>query len=112
MCIRDRTIEEDEKKQGSNSMTVIILISVAIGMLFGFFVIRDVFADNMADFEYWAGLIVKAGLTVLLFFIGIDLGLEGTVIENFKAVGVKIVICLLYTSIYSIHVFDGKIHLL
>ena len=48
-------------------MTVIILISVAIGMLFGFFVIRDVFADNMADFEYWAGLIVKAGLTVLLF---------------------------------------------
>ena len=87
-----RTIEEDEKKQGSNSMTVIILISVAIGMLFGFFVIRDVFADNMADFEYWAGLIVKAGLTVLLFFIGIDLGLEGTVIENFKAVGVKIVI--------------------
>ncbi len=87
-----RTIEEDEQKQGSNSMTVIILISVAIGMLFGFFVIRDVFADNMADFEYWAGIIVKAGLTVLLFFIGIDLGLEGTVIENFKAVGFKIVI--------------------
>ena len=78
-------IEEDEKKQGASSMTLIILVSVVIGMLIGYFVIRDVFADNIAGFDTGAGLVVKAGLTVLLLFIGIDLGLEGTVIGQFQS---------------------------
>lgn len=83
-------IEEDEKKQNVNMMTVIILISVVIGMLAGYFVIREVFADNMAAFESAAGLGIKLGLCLLLIFVGIDLGIEGTVVSNFKAVGLRI----------------------
>lgn len=83
-------IEEDEKKQNVNMMTVIILISVVIGMLAGYFVIREVFADNMEAFENAAGLGIKLGLCLLLIFVGIDLGIEGTVVSNFKAVGLRI----------------------
>ncbi len=83
-------IEEDEKKQSGNLMTLIILISVIIGMLVGYFVIREVFADNMETFEYVAGLGIKIGLCLLLVFVGLDLGIEGTVIENFKTVGLRI----------------------
>ena len=85
-------IEEDEKKQGAGSMTIIILISIFIGMLFGYFVIRDAFADNMEVFEYGAGILVKVGLVLLLFFIGVDLGIEGTLIENFKSAGLRIMV--------------------
>lgn len=83
-------IEDEEKKQGVNMMTVIILISVIIGMLAGYFIVRDVFADNMEAFENGAGLGIKIGLCLLLVFVGIDLGIEGTVISNFRTVGLRI----------------------
>lgn len=71
-------------------MTVMIVIAVAAGMLIGYFVIRRVFADNMESFESMAGLGIKIGLCLLLIFVGIDLGLDGTVIENFRRVGIRI----------------------
>ena len=82
--------EESEKKSGLNLMTVMIVIAVAVGMLIGYFVIRRVFAGNMESFENMAGLGIKIGLCLLLIFVGIDLGLDGTVIENFKRVGIRI----------------------
>lgn len=82
--------EESEKKSGLNLMTVMIVIAVAMGMLIGYFVIRRVFAGNMESFENMAGLGIKIGLCLLLIFVGIDLGLDGTVIENFKRVGIRI----------------------
>ena len=82
--------EESEKKSGLNLMTVMIVIAVAVGMLIGYFVIRRVFTGNMESFENMAGLGIKIGLCLLLIFVGIDLGLDGTVIENFKRVGIRI----------------------
>ncbi|PWL94987.1 MAG: hypothetical protein DBY08_00930 [Clostridiales bacterium] len=81
--------KEDEAGDG-NRMTLIILLFVTAGMLIGYFVIRNVFADNMQVFENAAGLGIKIGLCLLLVFIGIDLGIEGTVADNFKAVGLRI----------------------
>ena len=89
-------IEKEEEKQNVNMMTIVILISVIIGMLAGYFVIREIFEGNMGVFESAAGLGIKLGLCLLLIFVGIDLGIEGSVISNFKAVGLRI--CLLYTS--------------
>lgn len=85
-----RQIEEDEKKQGVNTMTAIILVSVIIGMLAGYFVVRRVFDSNMDTFDYIAALGIKIGLCLLLVFVGIDLGIEGTVVKNFKGVGLRI----------------------
>ena len=39
-----------------------------------------------------AGLGIKIGLCLLLLFVGIDLGLDGTVIENFRKVGFRILV--------------------
>lgn len=83
-------IEDQEKKQSVNTMTIIILVSVTVGMLLGYFVVREAFAANMAAFDHAAGLAIKIGLCMLLVFVGLDLGLEGTVIANFKTVGLRV----------------------
>lgn len=82
---------EEEKKGGINLMTVMIVIAVAVGMLLGYFVIRRAFVGNMESFEKMAGLGIKIGLCLLLIFVGIDLGIDGTVVENFKRVGIRII---------------------
>ena len=86
----DEAVLEEEKKGGINLMTVLIVIAVAVGMLIGYFVIRSAFEGNMESFENMAGLGIKIGLCLLLVFVGIDLGLDGTVVENFKRVGIRI----------------------
>jgi len=59
-------------------------------MLAGYFIIRPAYAANMDDFSSLASLGIKIGLCILLFFVGLDLGTEGTVIDNFKRVGIRI----------------------
>lgn len=82
--------ENEEGGKGLNIMTILIVVAVGAGMLFGYFVIRKAFAGNMAAFDNAAGLGIKIGLCMLLIFVGLDLGLDGTVISNFKKVGFRI----------------------
>lgn len=82
--------EGEEKKEGINMMTVIIVITVIVGMLLGYFFIRNAFANNMETFDFISSLGIKIGLCILLIFVGMDLGVEGTVIENFKSVGLRV----------------------
>lgn len=85
------TEEEIEKeKKGGNLMTLLIIIAVTAGMLLGYFLIREVFAGRMEEFEAAASLGIKLGLCLLLIFVGMDLGLDGTVIANFRRVGLRI----------------------
>ena len=86
----DLHAEEEEEKKGGNLMTVLIVIAVIIGMVIGYFIIRDAFSGNMGAFDEAAGLGIKIGLCLLLIFVGLDLGLDGTVLENFKRVGLRI----------------------
>ena len=71
-------------------MTVLIIIAVIVGMIIGYFVIRDIFAGRMEEFDSAAGIGIKVGLCLLLVFVGLDLGLDGTVVSNFKRVGFRI----------------------
>lgn len=84
--------EGEEEKKGGNIMTILIIVAVVVGMAIGYFAIRKIFAENMADFDSAAGLGIKIGLCLLLIFVGLDLGLDGTVIENFKTVGFRILV--------------------
>lgn len=84
--------EADEKKKGGNSITIAIIVSVIAGMAIGYFVVRSAFEGNMEVFEHLAGLGIKIGLCLLLVFVGMDLGLEGTVIDNFRKVGLRILV--------------------
>ena len=82
---------EAEKGSG-NTMTYAIIVSVLIGMVMGYMVIRPMFAGNMETFESVSGMGLKIGLCILLIFVGTDLGIEGTVVENFKKVGLRILV--------------------
>ena len=81
---------QDEKTPLIDRMTLIILGCVIIGMAAGYTIIRRVFEGEIETFDSFAGTVIKVGLCVLLFFVGLDLGIEGTVVENFKAVGLRI----------------------
>lgn len=66
-------------------MTKMVILTVIAGMLSGYFFMPE---SIMAISEN----ILIGGLCVLLFFVGIDIGYQGTVVENFKKVGWRIVV--------------------
>lgn len=82
--------EEEEEKKG-DPMTVIILVCVAAGLAFGYFAVGKLFADADA-FDALAGQIITVGLCTLLFFVGFDMGVDGTVIGHFRAVGLRVLV--------------------
>ena len=66
-------------------MTRNIIISVIVGILLGYFIIPEAYIPLSED-------LLVIGLSIILFFVGIELGMEGTVITNFKKVGIRIII--------------------
>lgn len=66
-------------------MTKGIIISVIVGILSGYLWVPDWFIAKTGD-------LLVVGLCILLFFIGIDLGKEGTVISNIKKVGIRLIV--------------------
>lgn len=70
-------------------MTRIIFISVVCGLLAGYYILPDAYAQAYIDFS---GTALVIGLCVLLFFVGIDLGMDGKVVKNFRDTGWRILI--------------------
>lgn len=66
-------------------MTKIVIGSVAVGIGLGYAVLP-------AEVVACADSIIVVGLTALLFLIGIDIGKAGTIVENFKKAGLKILV--------------------
>lgn len=66
-------------------MTRTIVIAAVCGMLAGYTFIPDAFIAVSGNF-------LVGGLTILMFFVGIDLGMEGTVVANFKRVGWRVAV--------------------
>lgn len=64
-------------------MTKIVVGSVGIGALLGYFLLPESFLPIS---EY----IIIIGLSGLLFFVGMDIGMQGTVIKNIKKAGARI----------------------
>lgn len=95
--------EAAEEKQGVNKMTLIILCSVIVGMALGYLVARPIFGENIAEFDSAASLGIKIGLCILMVFVGLDLGLEGTVLTMIKEAGWRIMVfpvaCIIGTLI-------------
>ena len=80
----EETESKEKAKGGVNKMTLMILAALIIGMILGRFV--PVFAAWDAFF----GVVIKVGLCVLLFSIGLDLGLAESGTQNIKAVGIRV----------------------
>ncbi|MDO4544578.1 MAG: lysine exporter LysO family protein [Bacillota bacterium] len=81
----EETVELKEEKKNDNLMTVCIIVSVALGILAGYFIMP-------AWFIHISGTLIVVGLCILLFFVGLDIGTEGTIVENFKLAGWRIIV--------------------
>lgn len=84
--------DDGDSGRAQTVMAVTILVSVTVGLLCGYFLIKKIFANHMDSFDFYAGMAVNLGLFLLLLLIGFNMGLDGTVLENFKKVGLRIVI--------------------
>ena len=97
--------EVEAEKHGINKMTLIILCSVIIGMALGYLVARPLFGENIAVFDHAASLGIKIGLCILMVFVGLDLGLEGTVLTMMREAGLRSLVfpfvCIIGTLIGS-----------
>ncbi|HKK95867.1 MAG TPA: lysine exporter LysO family protein [Anaerovoracaceae bacterium] len=85
----DKTIEEKikevEKENNKKNTTHLIVMSVTIGMLTGF-----VGKDFIADYEFLIGYMITIGLSLLLLFVGMDLGLNDELVKCIKELGIKV----------------------
>ena len=84
--------ENNGKTRVVNTTTLIILGSVIVGMLVGYFFIKDAVASNYEEFSENINFAITSGLCILLVFVGIDIGMAGTIIENFKKVGARVLL--------------------
>lgn len=66
-------------------MTKLVIGSVAAGIALGYAVLPGWVIER-------ADTLIIVGLSVLLFLIGIDIGRAGTIVENFKKAGLKILV--------------------
>lgn len=100
--LRDKELNQDaldknqkacKKSEGKSfkidSMTVLIVIFVALGIAAGYFVIGKYVPDPDVTNEFLA-FAIKVGLCTLLVFVGMDIGIEGKVVSQFKSVGIRI----------------------
>lgn len=77
--------ETDDSAGMDHTMTICIAVSVIAGILAGYFIIPEGFAEI-------SGNLIVAGLSLLLLFVGMDIGVEGTIAANFKRAGWRVIV--------------------
>ena len=80
----EKTESREQAKGGINKMTIMILGAMILGMLLGRFV------PVFAAWDSFFGVVIKVGLCILLFSIGLDLGLAESGTQNIKDVGIRV----------------------
>lgn len=88
-----------EESKSDKAMLLTIFIPVALGIISGFLFLPDGFINA-------SGTIIVVGLSILLFFVGIDLGTEGTIVQNFKMAGWRVI---LFPFIMIIGTYIGSV---
>ncbi len=78
-------ILDQPEAKSDKTMLLTIFIPVTFGILSGFLFLPDWFIAA-------SGTIIVVGLSILLFFVGIDLGTEGTIVQNFKTAGWRVIL--------------------
>lgn len=82
-CIHNEEPKKTEKKD--NTMTFIIIISVVIGIIFGF----SIFPKEIMSF---IDIVASWSLVALIFSVGVDIGGNKKIFKDLKKVGFKILL--------------------
>lgn len=77
--------EHHEKGKADNSLTKWIVGAVVAGMLAGYFIIPESIVGYCGD-------VINFGLYLILFLVGVDMGRQGTVLNDIKAAGFKVLL--------------------
>lgn len=80
-------------------MSKIILIALSLGGVFGFFMAGENFLAVSEN-------LIFIGLSIILFLVGLDMGLEGTVLKNIRKAGWRI---LIFPLVSIIGTFVGSL---
>lgn len=75
----------DASGGSDKTMLLCIFVPVIIGILSGFLFLPDRFIDMIGTF-------IVIGLSILLLFVGLDLGMEGTIVDNFRRAGWRVIV--------------------
>lgn len=89
--IAEEEIFSEQTSSGQNTFTLLIALFVCLGIFSGFKLFDLLFTD-LRRVEEFIRLILSFELSVLLIFVGIDMGLSGQVLENFKQVGLRVLL--------------------
>lgn len=82
---------DDAPAKKFNSFTWLIALFVALGILFGYLFVENFFSSLEAT-ESFLSSAISLEVCALLFLVGVDMGLTGDVISNFKKVGPRVLI--------------------
>ncbi len=81
----------DDPQHASGAKTTLIILGFVIaGMLGGYFLIPRFFTD-LAVFQEMSGTWLTIGICILLGLVGFNMGLSGTIVQNLKNIGVKVI---------------------
>ena len=83
---------EEEGHQLELKSTIIILAVVAAGMIIGSFILAGPLNMYLVPFDSASYIALVVLITILLFFVGFDLGASGTVFGYLKEAGIKVIV--------------------
>ncbi len=86
-----QSVSADAEEGGSNLMTILILAFTVVGLIVGYFVVRNN-AGLMTAFDVSNGHIMTVGLCLLMLSIGMGMGLDGTVLTYLKQAGFRVLV--------------------
>ncbi len=79
------------KDNSGRTMTISILVSVVLGLICGHLFVKNLFPDY-SSFETLSGNTLVIGICFLLFLVGVDFGLSGTIVNSLKTAGFRVLI--------------------
>ena len=88
--------KETESGGGAGKMTLMIVAAILCGMVLGRLI------PFFADWDDALSTAIRVGLCLLLFSIGLDLGLDGSGIRNIRAVGARLLVFPVVTAVSTI----------
>lgn len=91
MIMESEIDNAEEKEKKLDSMTIMVILAVLIGGLIAYFLSQGTISD-FEKFDHIMGLMITIGLCILLFFVGLDMGIEGTVFTQIKTVGFRVLV--------------------